>query len=91
MSAQRSHPSGKVVSVRLPDDLIKLLDSLAERTGRSRGFYIREALLEAFPKMEERYWAHSISEDERQEKEAYTAILQGLHNDTQSNPGDLKS
>lgn len=91
MGAQKSHPSGKVVSVRLPDDLIKLLDSLVKRTGRSRGFYIREALLEAFPKIEERYWAHGVSEEERREKEAFTTILQGFHNDIQSDPGDPKS
>lgn len=53
MPQQIPHPSGKVVSVRLPKDVIDLLDSLADRTERSRGFYIREALLEALPKIEE--------------------------------------
>ena len=41
---QRSHPSGQVVSVRLPPDLIRRLDTLSERTGRSRGTYLRMAV-----------------------------------------------
>lgn len=35
-SRQHPHPSGRVVSVRLPPDIIKRIDALAEHTGRSR-------------------------------------------------------
>lgn len=53
---QRSHPSGQVVSVRLPPDLISRLDTLAERTGRSRGTYLRMAVRSMLPALEQQHW-----------------------------------
>lgn len=53
---QRSHPSGQVVSVRLPPDLIRRLDALAERTGRSRGTYLRMAVRSMLPALEQQHW-----------------------------------
>jgi RHH-type rel operon transcriptional repressor/antitoxin RelB len=41
------------ISVRLTDDLSSRLDKLAERTGRSKTFYIRKALLEHIEDMED--------------------------------------
>jgi RHH-type rel operon transcriptional repressor/antitoxin RelB len=55
-SNQRSHPSGQIVSVRLPPDVIKRIDALAEHTGRSRGLYIRLALSAFLPQLEEDHW-----------------------------------
>nr|WP_308219550.1 ribbon-helix-helix domain-containing protein [Kocuria rhizophila] len=53
---QRSHPSGQVVSVRLPPDLIRRLDALSERTGRSRGTYLRMAVRSMLPALEQQHW-----------------------------------
>jgi RHH-type rel operon transcriptional repressor/antitoxin RelB len=53
---QRSHPSGQVVSVRLPPDLIRRLDTLSERTGRSRGTYLRMAVRSMLPALEQQHW-----------------------------------
>lgn len=46
---------GRVVSVRLDDTVIAQLDELAERTGRSRSVYIKQALEIALPQLEQVY------------------------------------
>jgi RHH-type rel operon transcriptional repressor/antitoxin RelB len=62
---QQSHPSGQVVSVRLPPDVIKRIDALAEHTGRSRGLYIRLALSAFLPQLEEDHWNQKTARYER--------------------------
>lgn len=54
MAKQPAHPSGRVVSVRLAPDIEGRLNDLAERTGRSRGFYLRLALEAMLPELERR-------------------------------------
>lgn len=53
---QHPHPSGQVVSVRLPPEIIERLDALAEQTGRSRGLYLRLALTAMLPQLESAHW-----------------------------------
>lgn len=53
---QRPHVSGKVVSVRLPDEIITRLDALSERTSRSRGFYLKLAIAAMLEQMEKYHW-----------------------------------
>ena len=53
---QAPHPSGRVVSVRMPDEIIERLDALCDRTGRSRGFYLKMAITAMLPKLEEFHW-----------------------------------
>ncbi|CAM3930322.1 ribbon-helix-helix protein, CopG family [Micrococcus flavus] len=53
---QPPHPSGQVVSVRLPPETIERLDALADRTGRSRGLYLRLALTAMLPQLESAHW-----------------------------------
>lgn len=45
------------VSLRLPEDLSNRLESLAERTGRSKTFYVLEALREHIDDIEDVYLA----------------------------------
>ncbi len=48
------------ISIRLnPEDEARLTE-LARRTGRSKTFYMREAIHEHLVVLEERYWADSI-------------------------------
>lgn len=54
--SQPPHPNGRVVSVRLDDEIIDRLDALAERTGRSRSVYIKLALKAALPALERTHW-----------------------------------
>lgn len=53
---QPPYPSGRVVSIRLEEELIQRLDVLADRTGRSKGFYLRLALRAVLPTLEEYHW-----------------------------------
>ena len=45
------------ISLRLPDDLSDRLTELARRTGRSKTFYIREAIAEHLEDLEDVYIA----------------------------------
>ncbi len=45
------------VSLRLPDDISSRLDNLAERTGRSKTFYMLEAIREHIDDLEDLYLA----------------------------------
>ena len=46
-----------VVSLRLPDDVARRLQRLADRTGRSRSFYLIEAIEERLDDLEDLYLA----------------------------------
>ncbi len=45
------------VAIRLPDTVPKRLNSLAMRTGRSKTFYMLEAICEHLDEIEDRYLA----------------------------------
>lgn len=45
------------MSIRLTPEDEQRLDELARRTGRSKTFYVREAIHEHLDDLEERYWA----------------------------------
>src|SRR5690625_6694175 len=67
MSKQGVHPSGRVVSVRLDEETIERLDNLSERTGRSRGFYLKLAIRAMLPAIEQKHWEHARSEEHTSE------------------------
>lgn len=46
-----------MLAIRLPADVESRLDTLARRTGRSKTFYAREAILEHLDDMEDLYLA----------------------------------
>jgi RHH-type rel operon transcriptional repressor/antitoxin RelB len=51
-----------MLAIRLPQSIEKRLERLAKRTGRTRAFYIREALLEHLEDLEDIYLAESVLE-----------------------------
>lgn len=53
------------ISIRLPDETIKRLSRLAEATGRTRTYYIKEALDEYMDDLEDIYLAQKRLEDIR--------------------------
>jgi len=53
------------ISVRLPDDVANRLNQLAALTGRSKSFYITEAILEHLDDLEDVYLAEKRLEDIR--------------------------
>ncbi|MGA2976538.1 MAG: DUF6290 family protein [Spirochaetia bacterium] len=46
-----------MLALRLPEDIEKRLDNLAKRTGRSKSYYAREAIVEHLDDLEDIYLA----------------------------------
>jgi len=55
-------------AIRLPAEIEERLDRLAERTGRSKSFYARQAILEHLDDLEDVYLAEKRLEELRQGK-----------------------
>ncbi|MDK8113329.1 ribbon-helix-helix protein, CopG family, partial [Streptococcus oralis] len=73
---------GPVVSVRLEHELVERLDALAERTGRSRGPYLRMALWAMIPTLERMHWEQVAKDFESLAiKDAFEEITLGLMED----------
>jgi RHH-type transcriptional regulator, rel operon repressor / antitoxin RelB len=51
-----------MLSVRLPEDIEKRLDALAKASGRSKTYYVREALIARLEDMEDIYMAEAVME-----------------------------
>jgi len=51
------------LSVRLDSESEARLTALAERTGRSKTFYVREAIMAHLDELEELYWADDVVRD----------------------------
>ena len=48
------------ISIRLTPEDEARLEALARRTGRSKTFYVREAIHEHLDELEEQFWADSV-------------------------------
>ena len=46
-----------MLAIRLPEEIEKRLESLATRTGRTKSFYAREAIMEHLEDLEDYYLA----------------------------------
>ena len=51
-----------MLSVRLPEELEQRLEALAKATGRSKTYYVREALIQKLEDMEDIYMAEAVLE-----------------------------
>jgi RHH-type transcriptional regulator, rel operon repressor / antitoxin RelB len=56
-------------SIRLPEEIERRLDALAEKTGRTKAFYIREMILSHIDEMEDYYLAADVVERVRKGQE----------------------
>jgi RHH-type transcriptional regulator, rel operon repressor / antitoxin RelB len=52
----------KQIAVRIPDEIYQRLQILAEQTGRTATFYVREAVMEYIDDFEDIYLAENILE-----------------------------
>ena len=51
-----------MLAIRLPQSIEKRLDRLARRTGRTKTYYVREAILQHLEDMEDLYLAERVLE-----------------------------
>lgn len=61
-------------SIRLPEDVERRLDALADKTGRTKAFYIREMITRHIDELEDYYLAADVVERLRKgEERTFTA------------------
>ncbi len=58
-----------MLALRLPPEIEERLEALAKATGRTKSFYVREAILEHLDDMEDAYLAAATLERVRRGKE----------------------
>ncbi len=58
-----------ITGIRLPDDIQERLDTLAKKTGRTKSFYVREAIDRYLEDMEDVYMAETVLHQIRNGKE----------------------
>jgi RHH-type rel operon transcriptional repressor/antitoxin RelB len=58
-----------MLALRLPDEIDRRLAALAKRTGRSKSFYAREAILEHLDDLEAQYLSDQILKRVQEGKE----------------------
>jgi RHH-type rel operon transcriptional repressor/antitoxin RelB len=51
-----------MLAIRLPQSIEKRLEKLARRTGRTKTYYVREAILEHLADLEDMYLAEGVLE-----------------------------
>ena len=68
-----------MLAIRLPQDIEARLDNLAKRTGRSKSFYAREAILEYLGDLEDRYLAEQVAQRIRTGEEQTATLLSLIH------------
>jgi len=52
-----------MLALRLPPEIEQRLDTLAKKTGRSKSYYAREAILRHFEGIEDYYLARRVARD----------------------------
>ena len=62
------------LSIRVPEEIDRRLADLARRTGRSRTFYIREAILDHLEDLEDTYLGEQALRDFRESGEVSIAL-----------------
>jgi RHH-type rel operon transcriptional repressor/antitoxin RelB len=76
-----------VLAIRLPQSIEKRLEKLARRTGRTKTFYVREAILEHLDDLEDIYLAERVLERIRSGEEQTIPLEDAL----KRRPGGLNS
>ena len=63
-----------MIAVRLPEDIEMRLDKLAAKTGRTKTFYVREAIVEHLEELEDVYLAEQTLSEIRAGKQKTISI-----------------
>ena len=67
-----------MLAIRLPQSIEKRLEKLARRTGRTKTFYVREAILEHLDDLEDLYLAERTLERIRSGEERTISLKDAL-------------
>ena len=69
----------QLIGIRIPKSIGQRLDTLAKRTGRTKTFYIREAILEHLDDLEDIYFAEKVLERVRSGEEPISSLDEVEH------------
>jgi len=75
-----------VLALRLPPDIEARLDALAKKTGRTKSFYAREAILEHLEDLEDAYIADERIRTDTGERISLEEIMEQYADDLKANP-----
>jgi len=64
----------QMIGIRIPKSVGERLESLAKRTGRSKTYYIREAIIEHLDDLEDIYLAEQVLERVRCGEDSVSSI-----------------
>ncbi len=64
----------QMIGIRIPRSIGQRLESLAFRTGRSKTYYIREAIVEHLDDLEDVYLAEQVLERVRRGEESVSSL-----------------
>jgi RHH-type transcriptional regulator, rel operon repressor / antitoxin RelB len=70
------HSEAAMLAIRLPQSIEKRLERLARRTGRTKTYYVREAILEHLEDIEDVYLAEGALERIRSDEEQTIPLKQ---------------
>ncbi len=72
--AMEKEKADRTIGIRIPKSIGKRLDDLAKKTGRTKTYYIREAILEHLDDLEDIYLAEQVLERVRKGEESVSNI-----------------
>lgn len=75
-----------MLALRLPPEIEARLDALAKKTGRTKSFYAREAILEHIEDLEDAYIAEERIRSDTGERISLEEMMEKYADDLKANP-----
>jgi RHH-type transcriptional regulator, rel operon repressor / antitoxin RelB len=75
-----------MLALRLPPEIEARLDALAKRTGRTKSYYARQAILEHIEDLEDAYLADERIRTDTGERISLEDVMAEFANDLKANP-----
>lgn len=75
-----------MLALRLPPEIEARLDALAKKTGRTKSFYAREAILEHLEDLEDAYIAEERIRSDTGERISLEAMMEKYADDLKAKP-----
>jgi RHH-type rel operon transcriptional repressor/antitoxin RelB len=75
-----------MLALRLPPELEARLDALAKKTGRTKSFYAREAIIEHIEDLEDAYLAEERIRTDSGERISLEELMDKYADDLKANP-----